>query len=152
MSAPRPTTEQEVQEDLVRLDAYRNQLNALLQQHQYLTASHADHRRARETLEGIEKTDATTAFLLPVGGETFLHGSADASAKVLIGIGSGVVVEMERPKASELLAQRLTTIEKARQDLEGQMGTLEERIDALSERLESLSRSQSGRAGDVGRD
>ena len=53
MSAPtRYKSEQEVQEDLVRLDAYRAQLNAMVQQFQYLASSRTDHVRAREALEG----------------------------------------------------------------------------------------------------
>jgi len=140
VSAATPITEEQVQEELTRLEAYRNQLNAMLQQHQYLSASVADHRRARETLEGLDRTSADSEFIIPVGGETYLRGSVSKDGKVLLGIGSGVVTEMERPKASETLAERLTRIEQARQDLEGQMGQLEERIERLSDRLESLTR------------
>jgi prefoldin alpha subunit len=145
VSAPQPITEEQVQEELLRLEAYRNQLNAMLQQHQMLSASLADHRRARETLEGLERTGADSEFLIPVGGEAYLRGSVSKEGKVLLGIGSGVVTEMERPKASETLAERLTRIEQARQDLEGQMGQLEERIERLSDRLDSLTRQSSDR-------
>lgn len=145
MSDAKPPTEREVQEDLMRLEAYRNQLNTLLQQHQYLGASHGDHRRARETLEGLDRTDPDSELLIPVGGETYLRGTAVRDASVLIGIGSGVVVEMERPKASELIAQRIGRIDQARQELEGQLRQLEERIEVLSERLESLARGRPAR-------
>jgi len=140
VSAATPITEEQVQEELTRLEAYRNQLNAMLQQHQYLSASVADHRRARETLEGLDRTSADSEFIIPVGGETYLRGSVSKDGKVLLGICSGVVNEMDRPKASETLAEQLTRIEQARQDLEGQMGQLEERIERLSDRLESLTR------------
>jgi len=150
VSGPARSAEPDVQEDLLRLEAYRNQLNALLQQHQYLTASHAEHRRARETLESLDRTAADREILIPMGGETFVRGSADGSAAVLIGIGSGIMVEMARPKASELLAERIGTIERARRDLEGQLGTLEERIEALSERIDSLARKRPDRPDDVG--
>lgn len=152
MSAPRPPTQEEVQADLMRLEAYRNQLGALLQQHEYLSASQTDHRRARETLEGLERIEAGSEFLIPVGGETFLRGSTVRDAKVLLGIGSGVVVEYERPKASEVLADRIGKIQSARQELEGQMSELEERIESLSERLEAMSRGRSAPPDDVGRD
>jgi prefoldin alpha subunit len=145
VSASAPITEEQVQEELMRLEAYRNQLNALLQQHQLLGASLADHRRARETLEGLEGTSLDSEFVIPVGGETYLHGSVAKDSKVMIGIGSGVVVEVDRPKVSETLAGRLSRIEQARQDLEAQMGQLEERIERLSDRLDSLSRQGSAR-------
>ncbi|MGP8159427.1 MAG: prefoldin subunit alpha [Thermoplasmata archaeon] len=152
MSATAPrATEQQVQEDLLRLDAYRNQLNALLQQHEILSASRQDHVRARESLEGVDRAPTTAEFLLPLGGETFVRGSVDRNAPVLVGVGSGVVVEMERPKVVELLADRTVRIEQALRDLEEQMTGLDERIQVLSSRLDSIAR-ESGAPTDVGSD
>jgi prefoldin alpha subunit len=151
-SPPTPEiTEAQVQEDLVRLDAYRSQLNALVQQHQYLTASRQDHLRARESLEGVESAPPNSELLLPLGGETFVRGSIDRAAPVLIGIGSGIVVEMDRPKVVELLAERLQRIDQAVQDLEGQMTSIDERIQVLSQRLDSIARA-SAAGSDVGGD
>jgi prefoldin alpha subunit len=144
-------TEQQVQEDLLRLDAYRNQLNSLLQQHEILSASRQDHVRARESLEGVDRAPAAAELLLPLGGETFVRGSVDRTAPVLVGVGSGVVAEMERPKVIELLAERTVRIEQALRDLEGQMTSLDERIQALSSRLDSIAR-ESGAPTDVGSD
>ena len=141
MSTPASEAEQKVQEDLYRLDTYRSQLNTLLQQHQLLTASRGDHLRARESLEGLDRTEPGTEILVPLGADTFLRGSALPGAKVLIGVGSRVVVEMERPKVSELLAQRLERLDKAASDLEGQIRTLDERVQAVSQRLDSLAQS-----------
>jgi prefoldin alpha subunit len=132
--------EAEVQEDLMRLEAYRNQLSASLQQHQILTASRAEHERARESLEGVDRAASDAELLIPLGGETFVRGTIDRGAQVLIGVGSGVVVEMDRPKVAELLAQRTVKIEQAVRDLEGQMNALDERIQLLSRRLETVSR------------
>lgn len=146
-----PPSEQQVQEDLIRLDAYRNQLNAILQQYQILTASRADHLRARESLEGVERAEPGSELLLPLGGETFVRGSIVRDAPVLIGVGSGIVVEMDRPKVTELLAQRLKRIDEALREIEGQMTTLDDRIQILSRRLDDAART--GTAGqDVGRD
>jgi prefoldin alpha subunit len=150
MSAARPPpTDQELQEDLVRLDAYRSQLNTLAQQHQILVASRQDHARARESLEGVDRADASSEFLLPFGGETYVRGSIARGEPVLIGIGSGVVVEMDRAEVVELLAKRLERIDEAVRDLEGQIGSIEERAELLSRRLEAASRS-AGASGDVG--
>jgi prefoldin alpha subunit len=151
MSTPPETiSEEQVQEDLMRLEAYRNQLQAIIQQHQILTASRADHARARESLEGVDRTGPSDELLIPLGGETLVRGSIARDAPVLIGMGSGVVVEMERPKAMELLAERLVKIDQAIRDLEGQMNALDERIQFMSRRLDSLARAPV--SGDVGGD
>jgi len=148
---PAKVTEQQVQEDLLRLDAYRNQLNALVQQHQILSASRSDHFRARESLEGVERASAGAEILLPLGGETFVRGSVDRAAPVLVGVGDGIVVEMERPKVVELIAERTVRIDQALRDLEGQITTLNERIQALLTRLDAIAR-EAGAPVDVGSD
>jgi prefoldin alpha subunit len=145
MASPPPkapeNVEAEVQEDLLRLDAYRNQLNAMLQQFQILSASRTEHARARESLEGVERAEPSAEMLLPLGGEAYVRGSISRDAPVLIGMGSGVVVEMERGKVAELLAERLVRIDQALRETEGQMATLDERIQLLSRRLDDLARS-----------
>ena len=161
MSSPsnevRPPTEEQVRDDLMRLDLYRSQLSQMLQQHQMISASRSDHQRARETLEGLDRPDRETELLVPVGGDTFVRGAPKDTGHVLLGIGSGVVVEMERSKASEVLAERLVRLDQAGRDLEGQMHALEERITVLSNRLEALNQSADRTASDasdadVGRD
>ena len=159
MSAPRrEVTEEQVQEDLARLDAYRSQLNQLVQQHQYLAASRADHLRAKEALEGFERLPKDAELLIPLGGETLVRGTPSTSGPVLIGIGSGVVVELERPRVVEILADRLTKIDQATGELEGQIRTLDERVQILARRIEAITQGVAspedrGEApDDVGRD
>ncbi len=146
--------EQQVQEDLARMDAYRNQLGQMLQQHQVLAASHADHVRARESLEGLEAASDDSEVLLPLGGEAYIRGRPDRTGPVLLGIGSGFVAEMERPKAVEILAQRTKQIEEAADGLQSQMRTLEEQMNAVSRRVEALTqmRPAGGASDDVGID
>ncbi len=148
---PEGQMEREVQEDLMRLDAYRSQFNAALQQHQLLTGSRQEHLRARESLEGVEGAAADAELLLPLGAETYVRGSVDRRAAVLLGVGSGVVVEMERPKVVELLSQRILQIDQAIRDLEGQMTALDERIQILSRRLDQVARANA-MGSDVGGD
>ena len=149
MSSPShlPRTDQELQEELIRLDAYRGQLNAMIQQHQYLSNSRADHLRARESLEGFERTGDGAELLIPLGGETYVRGQPVRSAAVLLGIGSGLVVEMDRPKAVEILADRIERIDQATKELETQMGNLDERITLLSDRLDQVTRGGSAGRG-----
>jgi prefoldin alpha subunit len=149
MSSP-PNTEDQVQQDLMRLDAYRNQLNALVQQHQYLSASRGDHLRAKEALEGLDRVGDASELLIPIGGETFVRGQALPGQKVLIGIGSGVVVETERPKVIEILADRLVKIDKAAQELEGQIRSLDERVQVLAQRIDSVTQGTGSYAGPGG--
>ena len=156
MSAPPPEAERRLKEDLYRLEAYRNQLNALLQQHQLLTASRSEHRRATDSLAGLDRTAPGAELLIPLGADTFLRGSAVPNARLLVGIGSGVVVELEREKVAELIAQRLTRLDQAANDLEAQIQTVDERVQMISQRVEAMAQgpAEPGRTGvvDVGGD
>jgi len=143
---PARISRREVEEDLVRLEAYRSQLSGLVQQRQILIASRQDHARATESLEGIDRAEASTEFLVPLGGEAYVRGKVDRASPVLVGVGSGVVVEMERPKVAELIAQRLGRLDQAARELDGQIAALDERIQIVSHRLETASRS--AEAGD----
>jgi prefoldin alpha subunit len=150
MSTPAPRSrEQQVEEDLVRLDAYRNQLSGMVQQRQLLAASRQDHLRAQESLDGIDRADAGTEYLVPLGGDAYVRGRLDRTSPILLGVGSGVVVEMDRPKAAELLAQRLGRLDQAGRELDGQIAALDERIQLVSRRLDNASRT-AGADGDVG--
>ncbi|MFY9717824.1 MAG: prefoldin subunit alpha [Thermoplasmata archaeon] len=144
-------SEQQVQEDLIRLDAYRSQLNGLVQQHQILIASRQDHLRARESLDGIDRSSASDEVLVPLGGEAYIRGRVHRDTPVILGIGSGVATEMDRAKAAEVIAQRITRIEQAVSEIEGNMGAVDERIQLLSRRLDAASRSARA-PSDVGRD
>lgn len=156
MSSAPSDLERRAQEDLYRLEAYRSQLNSMLQQHQMLVASRAEHARARETLEGLDQLTDGTELLVPLGADAFLRSSAVPRSRILVGIGSGVVVEMDRPQASELLAQRLKKLEQAGEELEGQIRTLDDRVQQISQRLEAMGEgaadADARSAGHVGRD
>ncbi|HTS33146.1 MAG TPA: prefoldin subunit alpha [Thermoplasmata archaeon] len=143
-SSEPPVSDEQVQEDLMRLEAYRNQLQAVVQQHEILSNSRTEHLRARESLEGVDRAASGTEFVLPLGGETFVRGSVVKEAPVMLGIGSGVVVEMDRAKAMELLAERTAKIGQAIRDLEGQAASIDERIQLLSRRLDAVSRGGGG--------
>jgi prefoldin alpha subunit len=156
MSGSPPSAEQQVQEDLVRLDAYRGQLNAMVQQLQYLSASRSDHLRAREALEGLERTGADGEVLVPLGGDAFVRARPEKDAPVFLGIGSGIVVELDRGKVTEILAERLAKIDQASKELEGQVRSLDDRVQVLSRRLDAMTQGPPERAaipvGDVGSD
>ncbi|EQD49600.1 Prefoldin alpha subunit (pfdA), partial [mine drainage metagenome] len=108
------------------------------------------------SLDGIERAEDGRELLIPLGGETYVRGTVQRRTPILIGIGSGVTVELPREQVVETLAQRITRIDSATRELEGQIRTFEDRIQWLSQRLDALARGEplpSGAADtDVGGD
>jgi prefoldin alpha subunit len=137
--SPASETERQVQEDLVRLEAYRAQLSSLWRQLDYLRLSIAEHSRARQVLEDVDRWDRERELLLPLGGETYLRARPGDLDRVLLGMGAGVVAELPRAAALEKINERLLRLEKADRELEGQARRMEQETQALSERLEAIA-------------
>lgn len=131
----------------MRLEAYRNQLGSMVRQQEMLRLSHGDHLRARATLEEMDRMASGSEMLLPVGADTFIRASPQDLSKVLIGLGSGVVVEIDRAKGLELVNARIIQLEKSEDQLAGQVRKLEEQANQLQQRLQAMTDPSMGSAG-----
>jgi prefoldin alpha subunit len=138
-----------VQEDLARLEAYRDQLAALVRQQELVRMSLESHARAQQTLEELEGFELDREMLIPIGGETFLKAAPRSKEKVLLGIGSGIVAELDRARALEVLKERRSQLEKSEQSLLGQVRRLEQeaanvqvRVQAMYQQAQALAEAE----------
>ena len=136
-----------VQNDLARLDTYKNQVNILLRQQEVLRLSVLEHTRARDTLEGMDRLDGSEETLAPVGANTFVKVSHVSSQKVLIGIGTGVVVEVDREKALSMLNERVVALERSSKERNDELLRIDAEAQVISQRLEAAVRQQQQTAG-----
>lgn len=127
-----------VQQDLYRLEAYREQLTALVRQQELLRMSLESHARAQETLEEMETMDEGREILLPIGAEAFIQATPRSKDKVLIGVGSGVVAELDRSKALEILSQRRSQLEKSETSLLNQVRKVESEANSIQTRVQAI--------------
>lgn len=133
-----------VQEAFARLEEYKSHLSALVRQQELIRMSVAEHERATQTLEAWDNLRAGDPMLAPVGAETFVHISPGTQENVLIGIGSSIVVEVDRQRALEILGTRKKTLDKADQDITGQVQRIDSEAQYLSQQIESEIRRQQG--------
>ena len=136
-----------VQNDLARLETYKSQLNVLLRQQEILRLTLQEHTRARDTLEGIERLGADPETLAPVGADTYVKVSQLSTQKVLMGIGSGVVVEVDREKGLAMLNDRIVNIERSSKEMGEELLRVDSEAQIISQRLESLVRQQQAAQG-----
>lgn len=137
-----PDTPEVVQEDLARLDAYKNQVNILLRQQEILRLSLLEHTRARDTLEAMDQLDGGEESLAPVGANTFVKVSQISAEKVLIGVGSGIVVEVDREKALSMLNERLGALETSGKEMSDEILRIDSEAQLVSQRLEAAMQHQ----------
>jgi len=109
---------------------YREQLNLLQREMDRITLATLDLSNAVRTTEKI----ADGQGLVPIGGGAFIK--ADISAvKVLVPIGAGYLVEMERGTAETELKKRTDATEKAVEKLSAEFASLSKKFQEASSKL-----------------
>jgi prefoldin alpha subunit len=125
------TKEEEITRNLTLIEYYKQQLESIDMQLQYLQATIADYQRAKITVEQLNTVDENSELLIPVGAGTFVNGVLKNSSNVLIGVGAGIVLEKPIDEAITKLDER---VKKLQENLE-KMYSLGQKIQSDAEEL-----------------
>jgi len=132
------TKEEELSQYMYQIEQYKEQLNQLDMQAQYLQAAVMDYNKAKIALEQLEKIDKEVDMLVPIGGGTFLDAKINNSSKVLINIGSGVVAEKKNEDAIKKIDERLKELEKTQNRLNEMIEQVQKQAEDVSEKAQKL--------------
>jgi len=125
------TKEEEITKNLTLIEYYKQQLESIEMQLQYLQSTLVDYQRAKMTVEQLNTVDENAEVLIPVGAGTFVNGSLKNASNVLIGVGAGIVVEKSVNDALGKLDERMKRIQE---NLE-KMASLGQKIQCDAEEL-----------------
>ena len=125
------TKEEEITRNLTLLEYYKQQLESIDMQLQYLQTTLADYQRAKITVEQLHTVDDNSEILIPIGAGTFVNGSLKNASNVLIGVGAGVVLEKPVEETVVKLDER---IKKIQENFE-KMASLGKKIQSDAEEL-----------------
>lgn len=125
------TKDEEITKNLTLIEYYKQQLDTINLQLQYLQSTLADYQRAKLTVEQLNTIDQNSEILIPIGGSTFINGSLKNASNVLIGVGAGIVVEKPVTEAVRKLEERMKRIQE---NLE-KMASLGQKIQSNAEEL-----------------
>ena len=125
------TKDEEITRNLTLIEYYKQQLESIDMQLQYLQSTIADYQRAKMTVEQLHTVDENAEMLIPVGAGTFVNGSLKNSSNVLIGVGAGIVIEKPIDDAITKLDER---IKRLQENLE-KMFSLGQKIQSDAEEL-----------------
>jgi prefoldin alpha subunit len=106
------TKEEEITRNLTLIEYYKQQLESIDIQLQYLQSTLADYQRAKITVSQLNTVDDNQELLIPVGAGTFVNGSLKNTSNVLIGVGAGVVIEKTVDEAVIKLEERIKRIQE----------------------------------------
>jgi prefoldin alpha subunit len=111
------TKDEELAKYMALIEQYKEQMNSIEMQSQYLQAAIADYNKARLTLEQLSNTDTGTEMLLPIGGSTYIDAAAKNTSKVLYDIGGGIVTEKTTEDAIKKIDKRIESLQKTQEKL-----------------------------------
>jgi len=106
------TKEEEITRNLTLIEYYKQQLESIDIQLQYLQSTLADYQRAKITVEQLNTVNDNSELLIPVGAGTFVNGSLKNTSNVLIGVGAGIVIEKTVDEAVIKLEERIKRIQE----------------------------------------
>ncbi len=111
------TDEQKMQEKLAALQYLQSEAEVLQRRIVELELLENEYRKTLETLEFFESIDSDVEALMNLGGGVFAYVDVRNSKKMLVDIGSGVVVEREVKEAIEFVKNRIKKIEENSKNL-----------------------------------
>ena len=132
------TIEEEITKNLSLIEYYKDQLNSLELQSQYLQAALADYHKGKITIEQLEKIDDPSEILIPIGGGMFLNGSVINSSKVLVDIGAGLITEKTIEDAIKKIDERIKTVQENQEKLLTLAQKLQNEATELSQKTQHL--------------
>lgn len=131
-------TEEEITRNLALIEYYKEQLNAIDYQTQYIQAALADYYKAKITIEQLHKADENSEILIPVGGGTFINGSIKETSKVLVDIGAGLVTEKTIDDALKKIEERIKNLQEKQENFLATAQKLQVESDELSQKTQKL--------------
>lgn len=126
---------EETQRDILLLQGYQERMDAVYQQVELIEGLMTEYRRARATLEEMSKAEKGRNFLVPIGGNVFLHASLDDNSTVLTGIGRDVIVEKPVGKALEFIDKRIEEFLREEGHLIKISQEIREKVEELTQKL-----------------
>ena len=130
--------EEEITRNLTMIEYYKEQLNSIDMQAQYLQAAIADFHKAKITVEQLNNAADKSEILIPIGGGTFLNGILTDHSKVLVDIGAGLVAEKTVDDAIKKIEGRNKTLQENQEKLVSMAQKLENDATELSQKTQKM--------------
>jgi len=132
------TREEELSKYMAMIENYKEQLNSLDLQAQYLQAAMADYTKAKITLEQLSKTEEGVDILFPIGGSTFINAKAKDTSKVLFDVGSGYITEKTSEDAIKKIDKRMENLQQTQEKISAMIQKLQVEAAEISNKAQQL--------------
>jgi len=132
------TKEEEITRNLTLIEYYKQQLESIDLQIQYLQTTLADYQRAKMTVENLNVITENTELFIPIGGGTFVNGCLKNASNVLLGVGTGLIVEKPVGEAITKLDERIKRIQENIEKMLALGQKVQSDAESLSEKTQQM--------------
>jgi prefoldin alpha subunit len=132
------TQEDEITKNLSLIEYYKEQLNNLELQSQFLQAAIADYQKAKMTIQELNNVNNNTDIFVPVGSGAFIDASIKDTSKILLDIGAGYVTEKPAEEAVKKIEERIERLQENQKKLMEIVQQVQEQAIELSNKTQQL--------------
>ncbi len=133
------TKDEELQRYMIQIEQYKEQINNLEMQVNYIQSAVAEYNRAKITVENLEKLEKETDMIVPIGGGAFLNAKPTNSSKVLVDIGAGYITEKSYDDAVKKIESRIEMLEQTQERVQSMMKQMEKEATEISQKAQKLA-------------
>ena len=132
------TQDEELTKYLALIEQYKEQINSLDMQSQYVQSAIMDYNKAKITLQNLKKKEQDKEILLPIGGSTFLSANLKDPSNVLFDIGAGIVAEKKTDDAIVQIDKRIEELQKTQEQISSVLQNLQNASAEVSAKAQKL--------------
>ena len=132
-----PTPEEAVNALVVEVRVLEGTYNELTARQNLLERALLESRAALDSIKGLS-SGVPAEVLTQIGGGAMLRSKPPSTDRVLVSVGSNVVIEKPKDEAVAMLEERSRDVEKTIVSLVGQRNEIAERLNADRELLNNL--------------
>ena len=140
MPARKPLGPQDL---MMKYSFFKNQLEQSVEELKNLELIKGDHLAAKNTLESMKALRTDNESLLPIGGNTFLITKVSDKDKVLVEVGSKVVMGRSVESALSRIESLLDELGKREKELVGNIQHSQSELEQIVPVLQSMERQAS---------
>jgi len=129
-------SEEEINRDIYLLQRYQEQMEEIYGELDFLDRLIQEYRRSMDTMQ--EMVDASSQeVLIPIGGNAFAYGEIKNVDKVLVNVGSGILIEKPINAAIETLNKRMDELKRSQEKLISTIEEIRQKMDEIASKLRS---------------
>lgn len=136
------TNDEELTKYMTLIEQYKDQMNQLELQSQYVNAAVADYTKAKMTVEKLNNLEKGSEILLPIGGSTFINATTNDTSKVLFDIGSGIITEKKSEDAIKKIDKRIEDLQKTQEKLMQMIQNIQAETSEIYSKAQKLMEKQ----------